>query len=235
MAWISDLISNPAVRVFDWQRSETYARKWSYLHSLTITPGLLDLERDVPAKPVRVIAPAATLVFHDESHRGLVPPLIEAVRRLQRDEALLSPAGTFPSKYHVAAPVDDNAEIYLDRGPSFLYRIFPITVAQVIDRLKLFLIPLLTLLIPLFKLAPPIYRWRMRARVYRWYEVLREVETDLNDEKKESDYAAHVRRLDALESEIASVEIPLSYADELYNLHLHIDYVRRKAGEGLVS
>jgi TRAP transporter TAXI family solute receptor len=226
--WLADALARPGVRLFDCARHETYARRWSYLHALTVTPGLLDLARDVPAVPTRVVAPAAALVFQPHSHRGLVPPLVEAARRIERRDALFAPAGTFPSPRYVDAPLDEDARRYLQQGPSFLYRVFPIAIAQVIDRLKIFLIPLLTLLIPIFKLAPPLYRWRMRARIYRWYRILREAEELLIGTEPGANLPAEIEKLDALEAEISGVDVPLSYADELYNLHLHVDYVRNK-------
>ena len=36
-------------------------------------------------------------------------------------------------------------------------------------------------MVPLVKLAPPIYRWRVRSRIYRWYARLKEIELQLED------------------------------------------------------
>jgi hypothetical protein len=36
----------------------------------------------------------------------------------------------------------------------------------------------------------------------------------------------HLRQLDIIEDEVRKVTVPLSYADELYDLRLHIDMVR---------
>ena len=43
------------------------------------------------------------------------------------------------------------------------------------------LLPLLVLLLPLIKVMPPIYTWRMRSRVYRWYDELELAEQQLAD------------------------------------------------------
>ena len=47
-----------------------------------------------------------------------------------------------------------------------------------VDRTIIFLIPLLTILLPLFKLLPPTYRWRVRSRIYRWYRDLMTAERE---------------------------------------------------------
>jgi uncharacterized Tic20 family protein len=38
------------------------------------------------------------------------------------------------------------------------------------DRMVVLLIPLLTLLIPIARLAPPVYRWQVQRKIYRWYQ-----------------------------------------------------------------
>ena len=42
-----------------------------------------------------------------------------------------------------------------------------------------------------------------------------------------------LQKLNVLEEEVRKVSIPLSYSDELYNLRLHIDLVRKKLRKGL--
>ncbi|MGE0192745.1 MAG: TAXI family TRAP transporter solute-binding subunit [Planctomycetota bacterium] len=217
----------------DWSRSESYARRRPYLHALTITPGLLDMRRGFPAASVRMIAPAASIVMHPGTHRGLVMPVIEACNRLLRRGTLLAEPGTFPNHRLVDAPVDEDAARYFEEGPSFLYRVFPYPIARVLDRLKLLIIPLLTLLLPLFRVAPPFYRWRMRSRIFRWYGILRETDDVLRSPHASADIQAEIARLDALEREITEVAIPLSFTDELYHLHMHIDYVRGKLKQHL--
>ena len=89
------------------------------------------------------------------------------------------------------------------------------------------LIPLVALLFPLVKLAPPVYRWRMRSRIYNWYTILQGVEKDLRDGKI-NDLSHYLEQLSGMEQELAELEVPLSYMQELYNLQLHIDLVRRR-------
>jgi hypothetical protein len=49
-----------------------------------------------------------------------------------------------------------------------LQKYLPFWIASVVDRGKILLLPALTLLLPLFRVAPPLYRWRIRSRIYRW-------------------------------------------------------------------
>ena len=81
------------------------------------------------------------------------------------------------------------------------------------------------LLFPLFKAIGPIYQWRIRARIYRWYKHLREIDQLLYKGDLPSDIAEEIARLEKLEDELARVEVPLSYSSELYELHMHLRYM----------
>jgi hypothetical protein len=77
---------------------------------------------------------------------------------------------------------------------------------------------------------PPLYRWQVRKKIYRWYRLLRELDIDDDATIEKAHRDELLRQLQSIEDEVRKVTVPLSYADELYNLRLHIDMVRRKLG-----
>jgi len=89
------------------------------------------------------------------------------------------------------------------------------------------IIPIVTLCIPLVKLAPPVYRWRIRSRIYRWYGILRKIDQDLREESN-TDLSKHQETLKAMSTELDSVHVPLSYMQEFYHLRVHINLVREE-------
>jgi DNA repair ATPase RecN len=74
--------------------------------------------------------------------------------------------------------------------------------------------------------VPPLYQFRVRSRVFRWYGHLREVEDDLEAARATPEELRE--RLDRLEAQVEKVSVPLSYADELYALRNHIHLVRKR-------
>jgi hypothetical protein len=128
---------------------------------------------------------------------------------------------------YVDLPLNQDAARYIVNGPSFLYRWLPYGWAVLLDRLKILIVPFLALMIPLFRIAPPLYNWRIRSKIYRWYSAVREI--DLTVQKNETvDADVMLARLMELEREVASVSVPLSYTGELYNLRLHIDLLQQE-------
>jgi hypothetical protein len=81
-------------------------------------------------------------------------------------------------------------------------------------------------LLPLSRVLPPLYQFRVRSRIFKWYAQLREIE---NRESSNTDAnKALVSELNALETRVEKIKIPLSYADELYALRNNIHLVRKK-------
>ena len=51
------------------------------------------------------------------------------------------------------------------------------------------------------------------------------------DDLSDTEINSKLAQLDGIAAEVAKVETPTSYAEELYSLRLHIDFVRRKLQE----
>lgn len=87
------------------------------------------------------------------------------------------------------------------------------------------------LILPLSRVVPPLYVWRIRSRVYRWYGQLRTVEQALEDvpeQRRAQVYAEQLKRLDQIEEMVNQISVPLSFADGLYGLRSHINFVRKR-------
>jgi septal ring factor EnvC (AmiA/AmiB activator) len=92
------------------------------------------------------------------------------------------------------------------------------------------LFSIVAVLIPLSRLLPPLYEFRVRSRIFRWYRNLRQIESSL--EHKEASREELLATLDKLEHRAFAVTVPLSYADELYALRQHIALVRARLQKG---
>jgi hypothetical protein len=104
-------------------------------------------------------------------------------------------------------------------------------LANLFERLWVVAVALAALLIPLSKIVPPIYVWRVRSRVYRWYGELRKVEQELEAialDDREAARGGLLLRLDDIEERVNHISIPLAYAEELYRLRSHINFVRER-------
>jgi hypothetical protein len=112
-----------------------------------------------------------------------------------------------------------------------MYRVLPFRYAASFDRMKMMILPLVTLLLPLLRVAPPVYRWSIRSKIYRWYRVLRAIDQRMKDADAATDFSDDIRRLQSMEVELAEVSVPLSYMAEFYSLRLHVEFVLARLKE----
>jgi hypothetical protein len=223
------LTGDERVRVLGLPHAAAYARIDHALTTLALPAGVLDLARGVPREDLLMVATTANLVARPDIHPALVDLMLEAAAEVHGEGGLFADAGAFPTPLHSDFPLSADAVRHYKNGPPFLQRYLPFWAATWIDRTKVMIVPLLALLLPLMKVLPPVYAWRIRRRIIRWYVALRridlELETGPRDQQRLDDFAA---RLKEIESEVAQVDVPLSYADQLYNLRLHIQALQHR-------
>lgn len=228
--YLGPLARRDDLELFSFRREQAYRHAFPFLSVVVLGEGVFDLEENVPVEEKHLLATAASLAAREDLHAGLVPLLMKTMSEVHGSEGLFSEPGTFPSTRWVELELDDDARQYLVHGPSFLHRFLPFTVATQLDRMKILLLPLLTLLLPLARVAPPVYRWRLRSKIYRWYEHLRRIDEALRSGDAEIDRVRLEEILDELERDVMNeVSVPLSYMDEYYRLRTQIGYVREQA------
>jgi TRAP transporter TAXI family solute receptor len=225
---VRKLLSVNEIKLMSFQQAEAYARLHRYLAKLTLPQGVIDLENDIPPADTYVIAATANLVVRDDFHPALIDLLLEAAREIHGTGDLFEQPDEFPSPKYLEFPLSEDAERFYKRGPSFLRRYLPFWASTFLERMIVLLIPIVALLVPLFKIVPPVYQWRVRSRIYRWYEDVKDVDLRVDRDRSPERVAAHAAELDRIEGQVNEIRAPLAYADQVYNLRLHINLVREK-------
>ena len=224
-ALVQQLATHPDLKLAHFRRAAAYEARLPFFNRVMVGEGLLDLARNSPPQDTQVLAPVATLVVNQNFHPGLVPLFLAASREVMKNGTLLDAAGAFPNAEPRTFALSGDAEHFYKNGLPLLQRYLPFRIASLADRYIILLIPLIVVLIPLLKAVGPLYRWRIRARIYRWYKHLREIDQQLDAGTLPERLDAEVERLEQLEDELAKVNVPLSYSNELYELHVHLRYV----------
>ncbi len=228
---IQSLLKAPDIDLMNFERAEAYYRLFPFLSNVSLPQGILDLDKNLPRNDVTLLAPAAQLVARDSLHPAVGDLLLMAADRIHGPATLFERAGAFPSTSYVHFPISADAKRFLERGPTFLHSVLPFWAATMSERLFILLLPLLTLLIPLLRVAPPTYRWRIRRKIYRWYADLMRIEEDLRRARTFGDRRESLEQLDDLQAQIGRVNVPLSFTDDLFHLRHHVDFVKKLFGQ----
>jgi hypothetical protein len=218
------LLQTPGIALFDFAQADAYTRRFGFLTAVTLPRGVVDLARDLPAADVHMVAPTATLVARDSLHPALVQLLVQAAAQVHGQPGWFQRKGEFPNAVDGERTLAPEAERFYRNGVPWLQRYLPFWVANVIDRMWIALLSIVAVLIPLSRVLPPLVELRIRSRVFRWYGQLRAIEAAAAARPSQ----AQLADLDAIEARVNAVQLPLSYADELYALKSHIQLVRRQ-------
>ncbi len=225
------LLQTPGIRLLDFAQADAYERRFGFLTKVVLPRGVVDLGADLPPEDYRLVATTTTLVAREGTHPALVQLMVQAAAALHAEPGWFSRAGTFPSPGGMEIPLADEAARFYRDGRPFLQRYLPFWLANLVDRMWVVLAAIVAVLIPLSRLVPPLYQFRVRSRVFRWYGQLREIEEDvaaLGPGRPPGEVARLVERLDQLDARVERIAVPLSHAEELYALRSHIALVRRR-------
>ena len=220
--YIQNLLNDRSVNLLNFDQQEAYHRRFRFLAPVTLPAGIVNLGRNIPGQNIALLAPTAMLVVRKDFHPALVPLLLAAATRIHGKGDEISHPGEFPSPSYCDFNVSEDAKHFYRSGQPVLQRLLPFWIASLVDRTKVMLIPLIMLMMPLLRTAPPLVRWRTRRKIYLWYSDLREIDQRLASGLPDSELGRELARLKDIEQKVAYVDVPLSYMEEFYHLRMHL-------------
>lgn len=229
---IQSLMRDRDVKLMSLTQAEALTKVFPYLARLTVPQGVFDLAQNIPDRDISLVAPQAALVAQNALHPAIIALLAEAAQEVHGKATLFAKAGEFPTQTDPEFEMDPDALRYYKSGPTFWKRFLPYWIANLVERAIVFLVPLLTVLIPLVKVLPALYKWRFRQRLLLWYARLKEVEEDVaaiapGPEAKASAATLHTK-LDNIDDAVGKLPVPIQFAEQFYNLRNHLDLVRER-------
>jgi uncharacterized protein len=247
---IQRLLRNPKLRLMDFAaEAEAYTSRFPSLTKIILRQGAIEFDPDTPTADITLLASSAALIVRTSLNPSLQTLLANAVIRNPKpgvdktgEPILFHKAGEFP---HINDPefevTPEVRQLYKTGSLPVLLRAtaqmtaalgLPFWPAAFLNehgtQTVLVLIPLLSILVPLFHYLPIVYKWSVRRRLLTWYRQLRELETSLDGDPLDGHLAEKVKALDRIDAAVSHVRMPLPFSDQIYELRSHIDLVRRR-------
>ncbi|MGX9417536.1 TAXI family TRAP transporter solute-binding subunit [Vibrio sp. WJH972] len=228
---ITELLRDPNIELLEMRRALAYEKRMHYLKDLHLGEGSLDLDENLPNQSIDILGTTATLVVDKEIHPDSIRLLLKAAKEIHSPASTFAQKDQFPTRDFTEIEMSEDAERYILKGESFLERHLPFSLAGTVDRLLIMIIPLATLIFPLFKGAMPLYRWRVRSKIYKWYKFVRSIDL-LIEKMNETELTTSLKQIEDLDLEVKKdSDIPLSYMGEYYELRVHIELIDARLRE----
>lgn len=225
---IKQLMSAPGIRLLSLEQGEAYTRLFPHLGLVTLPEGLINLSENIPARDVAMLAPQASLLAREDLHPAIVGLLVDAAKEVHAPGGLFERPGEYPKPLDPGLVMSDDAKRVYASGKNFLHRQLPFWVATFIERMLVMVVPLATILLPLLKIVPWLYQWRIRNRIYYWYAQLKRLERELAQDRSVGAKLTYRDRLIRIEDAVSVIPVPIRYSDQLYMLRAAILVVRQR-------
>jgi hypothetical protein len=222
------LLQTPGIKLMNFAQSEAYSRRFAFLSPVRLPRGVVDLAGNIPPDDVRLVAPTTALITRNTTHPALLQLFAQAGNQIHGGAGWFRRAREYPNVENNELPIAKEAERAIKADAPLLQRYLPFWVANLIERMWLVMGIIIAVLLPLSRIVPPLYAFRVRSRIFRWYGQLRSIEERIASE----DNGALLGELNQLEERATGISVPLSYTDELYALRNNIHLVRKKLLRG---
>ena len=220
------LLQTPGIKLMDLQQSEAYSRRFNFLSPAVLPRGVVDLALDNPAQDVRLVGPTASLITRNTTHPAVLQLFTSAAHQIHGAPGWFAQSRQFPNAERDELPMAQEAARYLKNGPPLWQRYLPFWFANLVERMWVALSVIIVVLLPLSRILPPLYTFRVRSRIFKWYAQLRDIEN--RDSPDPQVRTVLIDELNALDGMVEKIKVPLSHADELYALRSNIHLVRKK-------
>jgi hypothetical protein len=154
--------------------------------------------------------------------------LLKAASEINGGPEIFHKAGRFPAAEAINLPLSEQAREFYQSGVPFVYRVLPLWLAGLSERLLILLIPLLVVVFPIARFVPALYGYVIEHRIYSLYGQLKLLEADL-EEAGSNQVPSHLAAaLDDLAKRANRLSVPLHYSQRLFILKSHIALTKQE-------
>lgn len=222
------LLRERGIRLLSFEDAQGLARRNPWLSRTALFSGSVDYRNRIPGTSIDLLSTTALLASSERLHPAFVDVLLPAAEIVHGRATLFSDLGEYPQEPRTEMAVNQSATRYFKDGPTLLRRYLPFWAASFVERAWVLVLPLLTIMFPLFKIAPPTYQWRVKSRINRFYFNLDEIEESLNRNPAIAELNEMLATVQTLDKEAASTTVPVTYMNDLYHLRRHISLIESR-------
>ena len=148
------MLHDPTVRLIDLTQAEALTKIVPSLNRLVLPQGVVDLDKNIPASDVNLIATTTAVVVRTTLHPELIYLLAQTLQEAHRGAGVFRREGEFPTMTDPEFVVADEAREFYKNGPSLLQQYLPFLMINYAKRLAAIIVAAVAIVIPVFTYAP---------------------------------------------------------------------------------
>lgn len=223
---VQSLLRDPQIHLMNFPRAEALTRIYPFLERVVLPEGVIDLEKNIPARDINLIATTNAVLVRSDLHPELINLLAQAMQEVHTAPGLFQHVGEFPTHVDPEYTMSVSAREFYKNGPSFLYRHLPFWITNHVERALAVLLTIVAIIFPLFNYTPKLYLWIVRKRMAKLYRRLRIVEKELQTELSAVQAKTLMDELEDIDRAASFLGIPIGHLDLFFALKTHISLIR---------
>lgn len=225
--YLMDAIFDPDLIFVPMGLIDALALSFPGSRAVTIPAGSITLDPPRPPQEVDILTLTASMIGAFDLHPAVADRLVHASFTIHGNRNVLQEFREYPNTNSPPVPINEVAWHLINSGPSFLHEFLPYWVAAQFGRVVLLVLPLL-FLAPLLRIIPAAYVWYQKRRVWRYYQQITALETELDHAFTRDEVETLSKKFEDIDLSLSKLKLPLAYRQDAYDARLHIDLIRQE-------
>lgn len=224
------LARSPGVFMLGVERANALAAREPMLRALVLPQGAIELRGDVPPRDLTLLYTRTHLLVRDNLHPALQRALLDAASVIHASPTVLQRQSEYPEFQGSDFPLSPHAQRYAHGYQPWMEAVLPFGWAQLAELLLYLVLPVLLLTIAALLWIPQLFSLRVTAVLSHYYGELKFLENDMFKLATDSPMALRdlLTKIDTMEQEVASLDLPDRFADRWYTLREHLSAARER-------
>ena len=224
------LSRSPGVHMVGVDRISALMAREPRLRPFVLPQGAIELRGDVPSSDLTMLGANLHLLVRDTMHPALQRVLLDTAQKLHEAPSFLQHQGEYPAMHSLDYSLSPVARQWAAGERPLMEQLLPYGQAQLAELLLYAVLPILILTFFLLAWIPNFFSWKVNAILQNHYGELKFLESEIvpSATTKPMEMVKLMQRLDNIELQIATMELPDKYADRWYTLREHCAQAREK-------
>ncbi|WP_048437896.1 hypothetical protein [Caenimonas sp. SL110] len=223
------LSRSPGIYMLGVERANALTAREPRLQPFVLPQGSIELRSDIPPRDLTMLYTGTHLLVRTAMHPALQRALLDTATDTHSVPTFLQRQNEYPD-YQCDFPLSPTAMLYANGQRPMLERALPYWWAQLAELLLFAVLPVIAIAIAALVWIPQLFSLRVDAVLAHYYGELNFLQNDLEAFASESPMKLKglLVKLDQMEQEVASLDLPNRFSDRWYTLREHLVAARER-------